>query len=71
MKFYCTSVLQFTEAQVEEFALLNKDGVKEMYEDLKKENVADYNRRVHQAEVLKMDATGMASPLESPGSSCV
>ena len=56
MKFYCTSVLQFTEAQVEEFALLNKDGVKEMYEDLKKENVADYNRRVHQAEVLKMDA---------------
>ncbi len=27
-----------------------------MYEELKKENVADYNRRVHQAEVLKMDA---------------
>ena len=56
MKFYSTSVLQFTEAQLEEFALLNKDGVKEMYEELKKENVADYNRRVHQAEVLKMDA---------------
>ncbi len=50
------SVLQFTEAQLEEFALLNKNGVEEMYENLKKENVADYNRRVHQAEVLKMGA---------------
>lgn len=57
MTFYSTSsVLQFTEVQLEEFALLNKDGVKEMYEELKKENVADYNRRIHQAEVLKMDA---------------
>ncbi len=55
MKFYSTSALQFTKAQLEEFALLNKDGVKEMYEELKKENIADYNRRVHQAEVLKMD----------------
>lgn len=56
MFFSNAPVLQFTEAQLEEFALLNKDGVEEMYEKLKKENVADYNRRVHQAEVLKMGA---------------
>jgi serine/threonine protein phosphatase PrpC len=54
-------VLQFTEAQLEEFALLNKDGVEEMYEKLKKENVADYNRRVHQAEVLKMGAKRLST----------
>ena len=54
-------MLQFTEAQLEEFALLNKDGVEEMYEKLKKENVADYNRRVHQAEVLKMGAKRLST----------
>ena len=55
------SVLQFTEAQLKEFALLNKDGVEEMYAKLKKENVADYNRRVHQAEVLKMGAKRLST----------
>ena len=55
------SVLQFTEAQLEEFARLNKDGIEEMYETLKKENVADYNRRVHQAEVLKMGAKRLST----------
>lgn len=54
-------MLQFTEAQLEEFALLNKDGVEEMYEKLKKENVADYNRRVRQAEVLKMGAKRLST----------
>ena len=32
-----------------------------MYEKLKKENVADYNRRVHQAEVLKMGAKRLST----------
>ena len=59
--FYSIPVLQFTEAQLEEFALLNKDGVEEMYEKLKKENVADYNRRVRQAEVLKMGAKRLST----------
>ena len=51
-----SSVLQFDEAQLAEFARLNKVGIEEMNENLKKDNIADYNRRVHQAEVLKMDA---------------
>lgn len=31
-------------------------GVEQMKENLKKENIADYNRRIHQAEVLSMGA---------------
>ena len=49
-------MLQFTDAQQREFAILNKEGVEEMIEKLKEENIADYNRRVHQSEVLKMSA---------------
>mmetsp|Transcript_941 Transcript_941/g.1355 ORF Transcript_941/g.1355 Transcript_941/m.1355 type:complete len:468 (+) Transcript_941:2056-3459(+) len=49
-------VLQFTDAQLREFAILNKEGVEEMIEKLKEEDRADYNRRVHQSEVLKMSA---------------
>eukprot|EP00985_Skeletonema_marinoi_P007041 scaffold3091_cov103-Skeletonema_marinoi.AAC.2 len=49
-------VLQFTDAQLREFAILNKEGVEEMIEKLKEEDIADYNRRVHQSEVLKMSA---------------
>lgn len=54
--FITTTVLQFDEAQKAEFARLNKVGIEEMNENLKKDNIADYNRRVHQAEVLNMDA---------------
>lgn len=56
-----TTVLQFTEAQVEEFARLNEAGIEQMNEKLKKENIADYNRRIHQAEVLTMNARRLSS----------
>jgi len=48
-------VLQFTEAQLEQFDTLNKEGIEEMYEKLKQENIADFNRRVYQAEILSKD----------------
>ena len=47
--------MQFTEAQLEQFDTLNKEGIEEMYEKLKQENIADFNRRVHQAEILSKD----------------
>jgi len=56
-----SDVLQFTEAQVEEFARLNEAGIEQMNEKLKKENIADYNRRIHQAEVLTMGARRLSS----------
>lgn len=48
--------MQFTEAQLEEFARLNEAAIEKMYDKLKQENIEDYNRRIHQAEVLTMNA---------------
>jgi hypothetical protein len=53
-----TTVLQFTEAQLEEFARLNEAAIEKMYDKLKQENIEDYNRRIHQAEVLTMVPPG-------------
>ena len=46
---------EFTEEQIANFTALNEVAVKDMMDTLQEENVEDYNRRVYQAEVLKMD----------------
>ena len=55
-------VVHFTDDQIKEFTTLNDAGIDKMYSCLKEENIEDYNLRIHQAEVLKMDAKLLTDP---------
>lgn len=54
------TAIEFTDRQIAEFEAINEQAKIEMMEMLRKENTADYDRRVRQAEVLKKDPTWMS-----------
>ena len=60
--FCYIAAVKYTKAEIDEFEKLNEEGIDKMYEELKKENIEDYNRRVHQAEVLGMEPTLLSDP---------